>query len=109
MAGTNRVLIVEDDDKLGRQIVQTLERIGLSARWVTRGDDAMVEPFDTFDRVILALRRPGAHGLDVLKAVRQRSHQVPVLVLSARIEPADKGRALEGGARDSLTKPFWPE
>jgi len=106
---TNRILVVEDDDRLGRQVVQTLESIGLSAEWVTRGDAAIGRDLDGFDLVILDLMLRGAHGLDVLKAVRRGSHQVPVLVLSARMETADKVRALEYGADDYLTKPFWPE
>jgi two-component system response regulator MtrA len=59
--------------------------------------------------VILDLMLPGAHGFDVLKALRSDHHHVPVLVLSARHEAADKVRGLELGADDYLTKPFWPE
>jgi DNA-binding response OmpR family regulator len=58
--------------------------------------------------VILDLMLPGAHGFDVLKALRASS-EVPVLVLSARVDTHDKVRALALGADDYLTKPFWPE
>jgi two-component system response regulator MtrA len=51
---------------------------------------------------------PGVYGMDVLKQIRASS-DVPVLVLSARVETADKIRALKLGADDYLTKPFWPE
>jgi DNA-binding response OmpR family regulator len=51
---------------------------------------------------------PGTHGLDILKELRQHS-DLPVLVLSARNETKDKVRALELGADDYVTKPFWPE
>src|SRR5262245_38863881 len=51
---------------------------------------------------------PGAYGMDVLKRVRKES-AVPVLVLSARNDTADKVRALKLGADDYVTKPFWPE
>lgn len=51
---------------------------------------------------------PGAHGFDVLKRLRGES-EVPVLVLSARNDTQDKVRALELGADDYVTKPFWPE
>jgi two-component system response regulator MtrA len=103
-----RVLLVEDDDRLGRQVVEGLERAGLEVAWCTRGDEAVRQPFDGFDLVVLDLMLPGAHGFDVLKALRER-HQVPVLVLSARQDARDKVRALELGADDFLTKPFWPE
>jgi two-component system response regulator MtrA len=58
--------------------------------------------------VILDLMLPGAYGLDVLKDLRAIS-EVPVLVLSARNDTADKVRALKMGADDYMTKPFWPE
>ncbi len=51
---------------------------------------------------------PGAHGFDVLKALRASS-EVPVLVLSARVDTHDKVRALALGADDYMTKPFWPD
>jgi two-component system response regulator MtrA len=51
---------------------------------------------------------PGTYGLDLLKLYRERS-DVPVLILSARNETADKVRGLELGADDYLTKPFWPK
>ncbi len=103
-----RILLVEDDDKLGAQIVEYLSEAEFEPTWVKNGDDAMsVEP-EPFSLVILDLMLPGAYGLDVLKHMRETS-DVPVLVLSARNETVDKVRALELGADDFVTKPFWPE
>ena len=104
-----RVLLVEDDEKLGRQVHDGLRAAGFDAEWAKRGDEAMAADFGSFALVILDLMLPGAHGFDVLKALRTEHHQVPVLVLSARQSTADKIRALELGADDYLTKPFWPE
>jgi two-component system response regulator MtrA len=104
-----RVLLVEDDEKLGRQVHDGLRAAGFEAEWAKRGDEAMAADFASFALVILDLMLPGAHGFDVLKALRTEHHQVPVLVLSARQSTADKIRALELGADDYLTKPFWPE
>ena len=106
---SNRVLVVEDDEKLGRQVVETLRAAGLAPEWATRGDEALEMRFEEFDLIVLDLMLPGAHGFDVLKAVRRTDHPVPILVLSARLDTADKVRALELGADDYLTKPFWPE
>ncbi len=103
-----RVLLIEDDDKLGRQVADGLRAAGFPTEWITRGDQALDADFGAFALVILDLMLPGAHGLDVLKALRSSS-QVPVLILSARQDTADKVRALELGADDYLTKPFWPE
>jgi len=104
-----RVLLVEDDDKLGRQVTDGLRAAGFEAEWAKRGDEALAADFASFALVILDLMLPGAHGFDVLKALRTEHHHVPVLVLSARQDTADKVRALELGADDYLTKPFWPE
>jgi two-component system response regulator MtrA len=59
--------------------------------------------------VVLDLMLPGAYGLDVLKKLRSSGSSVPVLVLSARNDTRDKVRALQLGADDFVTKPFWPE
>src|SRR5579871_2301145 len=109
MPDTPSILLVEDDQKLGRQILDTLRSAGFRAAWATRGDAAMDERFDALDLVILDLMLPGAHGLDVLKFIRASAHSVPVLVLSARQDTTDKVRAFGLGADDYLTKPFWPE
>jgi len=104
-----RVLLVEDDDKLGQQVADGLRAAGFETEWAKRGDEALTADFPSFALVILDLMLPGAHGFDVLKALRTEHHHVPVLVLSARQSTADKVRALELGADDYLTKPFWPE
>ena len=104
-----KILIVEDDEKLGRQVTDNLRAAGFAPTLITRGDAAMAEDVSGYALVILDLMLPGAHGFDVLKSLRAEQHQVPVLVLSARLDAADKVRALELGADDYLTKPFWPD
>lgn len=105
---THRILVVEDDPRLGEQIASHLREAGFEPTWIARGDLALeVQPRD-FALVILDLMLPGAYGLDVLKHVRQRS-DLPVLVLSAKNDTATKVRALELGADDYMSKPFWPE
>ena len=106
---SQRILVVEDDASLGRQIVSHLEGAGFAATWLTDGDAAMREPAKPYALVILDLMLPGAYGLDVLKHIRSTGSAVPVLVLSARNETRDKVRALQLGADDFVTKPFWPE
>jgi DNA-binding response OmpR family regulator len=104
----DRVLIVEDDEKLAKQVVACLEEGGFSPTWVQDGPQALALGPRNFSLLILDLMLPGTHGLDVLKQVRRES-EVPVLVLSARNDTSDKVRALGLGADDYLTKPFWPE
>ena len=105
---THQVLIVEDDVRLGRQIVETLERAGYGTVWLQDGAEALTVAPRPFSLMILDLMLPGAHGLDVLKQLRRES-DLPVLVLSARNDSTDKVRALQLGADDYVTKPFWPD
>ncbi|MBM3987580.1 MAG: response regulator transcription factor [Planctomycetes bacterium] len=105
---THRILVVEDDARLGEQIASHLREAGFDPVWIAHGDLALdTQPRD-FELVILDLMLPGAYGLDVLKHMRQRS-DLPVVVLSAKNDTATKVRALELGADDYVTKPFWPE
>jgi len=106
---TQKILVVEDDVSLGRQIVEHLEGAGFEPTWLKDGDSAMREPTKGYALIVLDLMLPGAYGLDVLKHVRAAGSAVPVLILSARNETRDKVRALQLGADDFVTKPFWPE
>lgn len=105
----HRVLLVEDDPSLGRQIVGYLQDAGFDPTWITDGDSALRESPKPYALVILDLMLPGAYGLDVLKHFRGGGSAVPVLILSARNETRDKVRALQLGADDFVTKPFFPE
>jgi len=104
----HRILLVEDDDKLGRQVAKSLRDAGLAVDWIQDGGAAFGVSPSAYSLLILDLMLPGKHGLDVLEHLRADS-DVPVLVLSARNDTTDKVRALELGADDYLTKPFWPE
>lgn len=102
------ILLVEDDRALGRQIVESLRRVGYATQWWSEGRTLTPETIPVVDLVILDLMLPGVAGLDLLKQIRASS-PVPVLVLSARNDTRDKVRALKLGADDYMTKPFWPE
>jgi DNA-binding response OmpR family regulator len=103
-----QVLLIEDDQALGAQIVEHLKREGSTVLWWQRGETIDPELANQLNLVVLDLMLPGRYGLDVLKDLRTFS-DVPVLVLSARNDKEDKVRALKLGADDYLTKPFWPE
>jgi DNA-binding response OmpR family regulator len=102
------VLLIEDDEALGKQVVDHLEQAGFSAIWWRRGRMIEASGYRDIALVILDLMLPGVAGLDILKQLRKDS-EVPVLVLSARQDSNDKVRALRLGADDYVTKPFWPE
>jgi len=105
---TDRILVVEDDAQLGAQIKDHLTEAGWDVTWLTDGDAAAREDPEDFALIVLDLMLPGTFGLDVLKRYRKTS-DVPVLILTARDQPADRVRGLDLGADDYVTKPFWPE
>jgi DNA-binding response OmpR family regulator len=102
------VLLIEDDDKLGSQIVKRLTDAGFQPTWIKEGRLLTPGELAAVELVVLDLMLPSTYGMDILRHLRAFS-DVPVLVLSARNDTSDKVRALQLGADDYLTKPFWPE
>lgn len=99
-------LLVEDDERLARFTAEFLEQHGIGVTCVADGDAALrVAHAKTFDVVILDLMLPRRHGLDVCRELRAKS-AVPILVVTARTEEADRIVGLELGADDYLGKPF---
>jgi DNA-binding response OmpR family regulator len=100
------VLLVEDDPHLGRLTAQYLEGCGLTVQWVTSGVAALAaaRALD-FDVVLLDLLLPGRDGIDVCRELRTRT-AVPVIMVTARREEADRVLGFDAGADDYVTKPF---
>jgi two-component system response regulator MtrA len=103
------VLLVEDGADLGRQIVESLTDAGFAVNWIRDGDVALTAPMSRYQLVILDLTLPGASGFEILQHIRREDIRVPVLILSGNKEEHDKVRALDLGADDYVTKPFWPK
>jgi two-component system response regulator MtrA len=102
------VLVIEDDEKLGSQFVGQLRGAGYEVTWFREGRLLSRDVAEQYDLLVLDLMLPGQYGMDILKNLRTHS-DLPVLVLSARVDATDKVRALRLGADDYLTKPFWPD
>ena len=104
-----RILIVEDDAGIVSFLVKGLRAEGYATMHAPDGQSAnqlLSSRNEEFDLVLLDLGLPGTSGEDVLRALRQRDTSLPVIVLTARAETADKVRGLELGANDYVTKPF---
>ena len=100
------VLLVEDDAKLAALTAEYLQSHGLDVVVAADGTKALEEARRIrFDVVLLDLMLPGRSGLDVCRELRART-DVPILILTARGEEADRVLGLEMGADDYLTKPF---
>ena len=103
------VLVVDDDEDVGDVVAAYLRSAGLSVRRAADGIDALqAVAADRPDIVVLDLMLPGIDGLEVCRRLRQRSPELPIVMLTARGEEDDRIRGLEVGADDYVTKPFSP-
>jgi DNA-binding response OmpR family regulator len=101
-----RVVYVEDDARLARLTAQYLQTHGLEVTLVTRGDRALEEVLRVRpDVVLLDLMLPGLDGITLCRKLRERT-DVPIVMVTARGEEADRVLGLEGGADDYVAKPF---
>ncbi len=101
-------LLVEDDARLARLTADYLQSHGVTVSVQPDGPRGLEQALRTrFDVVLLDVMLPGKSGLEVCRELRQRS-DVPVIVLTARDEEADRVLGLETGADDYLVKPFSP-
>jgi len=107
-AMAHSILIVEDDDRIANLVAKNLEAAGLSCHRSADGEQALVDIDNRDpDLIVLDLMLPGVDGLEIARRVRRHS-QVPILMLTARADEADKVLGFEIGADDYLTKPFSP-
>lgn len=102
-----RILIVEDDLMLGETLRAALKEHGYIVDWITNGQTAInALADDLFDLIILDVGLPGLDGLRVVREMRLRGSDIPVLMLTARDSIQDKIAGLDAGGDDYLLKPF---
>jgi DNA-binding response OmpR family regulator len=105
---SHRILLIEDDVRLATLVTDYLSEGGFRVTAAHTGSDGerLLRQGD-FDAAILDLMLPDADGLDVCRRIRSES-SIPILMLTARGDPADRVVGLELGADDYLPKPFEP-
>jgi DNA-binding response OmpR family regulator len=103
-----RVLIVEDEAHLAEGLAYNLEAEGYEVEVLADGRSAAerVQVAPPLDLVVLDVMLPGQSGFEVARRTRASGNYVPILILTAKDDPADVVRGLEEGADDYLTKPF---
>ncbi len=104
----NKVLIIDDDEKLRKLLKEYLEDNGFKVVVLADGSDVRkILQRESPKMVILDIMLPGRDGLEVLKEIR-KDHTMPVIMLTAKGDPTDRIVGLELGADDYLPKPFNP-
>jgi DNA-binding response OmpR family regulator len=105
-----RVLVIEDERKIASFICKGFEEQGFTVDVSHDGDSgydlARTRPYDA---IILDIMLPGRDGLSILRNLRERKNQVPVILLTARGELNERVEGLNLGADDYITKPFYVE
>ena len=103
-----RILVVEDEESLARILGDYLTHSDMDHRWVGHGGQAL-EAFRDYrpDLVILDVMLPGVDGLTICKEIRKVS-EIPVVLVTAKVEELDRLLGLELGAEDYICKPFSP-
>lgn len=110
MAPLMRILVVEDDHTLARQLVESLARSGYAVDHAADGEQGQfLGDTEPYDAVVLDLGLPRLDGLTVLKRWRADGRTFPVLILTARDRWTEKVEGIDAGADDYLTKPFQTE
>ncbi len=105
-----RILVVEDDAALNRQIVTMLEDAGYAVDKAFDGEEGQfLGETEPYDAVILDLGLPKIDGVSVLNAWRRAEKVMPVIILTARDRWSDKVQGFDAGADDYVTKPFHVE
>jgi two-component system OmpR family response regulator len=105
-----RLLVVEDDRTLNKQIVTALEQAGYAVDAAMDGEEGQfLGETEPYDAIILDLGLPKVDGVSVLTAWRREGRKTPVIILTARDRWSDKVQGFDAGADDYVTKPFHME
>ncbi len=101
------ILVIEDDSAIRQGIVDALEFAGYSTLQAADGNQGLRQALKaTFDLLMLDLILPGAGGFEILKQTREARPTIPIIILTARGEEADRVNGLRLGADDYVVKPF---
>ena len=102
-----RLLLVEDNQNLGKGIHAGLNQAGYAVDWVKDGETAQsVLNSEKYDIAVIDIGLPGKSGLEVLEELRVNGENLPVLILTARDTVNDRVMGLDSGADDYMVKPF---
>jgi two-component system, OmpR family, response regulator len=102
-----RLLIVEDDNKLGVFIKKGFQQAGFAVDHYTDGEEALtMATANEYDVAIIDIMLPGLDGLSLVRELRKERSKLPVLLLSAKASVDDRVKGLQTGSDDYLVKPF---
>ncbi|WP_433968043.1 response regulator transcription factor [Tunturiibacter gelidiferens] len=102
-----RILLVEDEIKVGNAVCEGLRAEGYEVTWAQTGEEGFFHASSQgFDLIVLDVMLPGRDGIEVLETLRKQGAKTPVLLLTAKDAIEDRVLGLDAGADDYLVKPF---
>jgi DNA-binding response OmpR family regulator len=102
-----RILLVEDDVMIGQSLDRALTRAGMAVDWVrTAADGDSALRGSSYGLLLLDLGLPDGSGLEILRKLRDRKGDLPVVIITARDDVANRVAGLDAGADDYVVKPF---
>ena len=102
-----RILLVEDEIKVGNAVSEGLRVEGYEVTWAQTGEEGFFHASSQgFDLIVLDVMLPGRDGIEVLETLRKQGAKTPVLLLTAKDAIEDRVLGLDAGADDYLVKPF---
>jgi len=102
-----RILVVEDDPKIGSFVANGLKQSGYAVDHFSDGEEALFHAQSiSYDAAVVDLMLPKLDGLSLIQQLRAKGQRLPVLILSAKASVDDRVRGLQAGGDDYLTKPF---
>jgi DNA-binding response OmpR family regulator len=102
-----KILIVEDEHKIANALREGLEQESFAVDVAYEGEDGLSSAmYDEYDLIILDIMLPGMSGLEICQKLREKGDHTPILMLTAKDQPRDVVKGLNGGADDYLVKPF---
>jgi two-component system response regulator PhoP len=105
-----KLLLIEDEERMAQSLVKGLTKSGYEVVWLANGWEIDKQNLEEYSLAIVDWMLPGASGLDIIRKWRRNKVELPVLMLTAKGQTADKVLGLEFGADDYLTKFFeWDE
>ena len=107
----HRILLVEDSHDNQRLIAAYLHNAGATVKAVERGEEALelIQQQTSIDLILMDIQLPGINGYEVTRILRQRGHQIPIIVLTAQTSIGEAERCKTSGAQAYVAKPFDPQ
>lgn len=105
-----KILVVDDEPYIQTELVEFLENMGFQAQGVNNGLEAIrVFEKEPIDLLITDLKMPGISGIELIRLIRDKHPDIPIVCVTGFSSPANMNEAIDAGATDAICKPINPD